>query len=72
MENDIKYIQNTLWAMYKEFLTSYNVRRYTEQAVELVHKYEGNRELLCFVQNLVICWTPIINGLAERHRSEVA
>lgn len=72
MENDIKYIQNTLWAMYKEFLTSYNVRRYTQQAVELRKKYDDNSFLSCFCQNMIISWTPVINRMAEEHRSEVA
>jgi hypothetical protein len=71
MQEEIKYIQNTLWAMWKEFQTTFSVRTYTEQAVQLVHKYDGQRELQCFVQNLVICWTPIINMIAEEHRKEV-
>lgn len=71
MENDIKYIQNTLWVIYKEFLLDFNVREYTRKASELVHRYDGNKEMLLFSQNLVICWTPIINRLAENHRNGV-
>lgn len=72
MENEIKYIQNTLWAMWKEFQTTFSVKVYTDQAMKLVHRYDSQRELQCFVQNLVICWTPIINLMAEQHRNEVA
>lgn len=69
MENEIKYIYNALWFIYKEFTTTYSVKKYTEQAVELVHKYDGQRDLQCFVQNMVICFTPIINQMAEEHRN---
>lgn len=68
MENDIKFIQNTLWVMWKEFQATHSVKKYTEQAICLVHKYDGQRDLQCFVQNLVICWTPIINQMAEEYR----
>lgn len=71
MDNDIKYIWNTLWIMYKEFLVDFNVREYTRKATELVHKFDGNKEKLLFCQNLVITWTPEINRLAEEHRKEL-
>ena len=71
MVDEIKYIQNTLWSMWKEFQTTFSVKTYTDQAMQLVHRYDGQRELQCFVQNLVICWTPIINQIAEEHRKEV-
>ena len=72
MENDIKYIQNTLWGIYKEFLIDHSVREYTRKASELVHKYDGNKEMLLFCQNLIICWTPVINRMAEVYRKEGA
>lgn len=69
MDNEIKYIQNTLWAMYKEVERTGNAKSYTDQATELCKKYKERPELLTFCQNQVITWTPIINLLAERHRN---
>ncbi len=71
MDNEIKYIQNTLWAMYKEFISTHNVKKYTDQATELCKKYKERPELLSFCQNLVVTWTPIINLLAQQHRSQI-
>lgn len=72
MENEIKYIQNTLWSIYKEFLQHHSVREYSRKASELVHKFDGNKEMLLFCQNLIISWTPIINKLAEQYREGMA
>ena len=67
---DIKHIQNTLWSIYKDFLSDHDVRKYTQKASGLVHEYDGNKEMLLFCQNLVITWTPIINTFAEEFRNE--
>lgn len=67
---NVKYIQNTLWKIYKEFLDDRNVKEYTRKASELVHLYDGNKEMLLFCQNLIITWTPIINSLAEDFRKD--
>ena len=72
MDNEIKHIQNELWAMYRQFVTDFNVKKYTNQATNLCRKYKDNKILLNFCQNLVVTWTPIINHLAEIHRNEVA
>lgn len=69
MGDEIKYIQNTLWAMYKEVEKTGNAKTYTDQASELCKKYKEHPELLTFCQNLVVTWTPIINLLAEQHRN---
>ena len=69
MGDEIKYIQNTLWAMYKESEKSGNAKAYTDRAAELCKRYKDRPELLCFCQNLLISWTPIINMLAENCRN---
>ena len=69
MGDDIKFIYNTLAVMYKEFITTYDMKRYNDQASELCKKYKDRQELLTFCQNLVVTWTPIINLLVEQHRN---
>ena len=68
MENEIKYIQNTVWAMYKTFSDNHNMVEYNNQALELCRKYRNNAKLLSFCQNLIITWSPIINGMMEEHK----
>ena len=70
MDEDIRYIYNTLAVMYKEFTKTYNIKAYTSQAMELCKKYKDRPELLAFCQNLVVTWTPIINLLAEKHKCD--
>ena len=66
----IKHIQNTLWAMYKEFLENHSVSDYNTKAKQLVDYYFDNKEMLTFCQNLIITWAPVINALAEEYRGE--
>lgn len=61
--DDIKYIQNTLWSIYKDFLQDHDIREYTSKAAELVHKYKDKHDMMLFCQNLIITWTPVLNGL---------
>lgn len=68
MEDDIKYIQNTVWSMYKVFSSNYNMVEYNNQALELCRKYKDNAKMLSFCQNLIITWSPIINGMMEEHK----
>ena len=72
MYNDIKYIMNTLWAMYKKFESDFDVKSYTDQAACLCRKYKDNAPMLNFCQNQVISWTPVINLMSEKHRKESA
>ena len=67
MEEDIKYIQNTLWAMYKEFTSSHNAKNYTNHAKRLCDKYKDDSFLLSVCENFVISWTPIINRMSESY-----
>lgn len=68
MEDDIKYIQNTVWSMYKVFSNNYNMVEYNNQALELCRKYKDNAKMLSFCQNLIITWAPIINGMMEERK----
>lgn len=68
---DIKYIQNTIWAIYKCFLTDHDMKAYNREIGELTKKYteKGDKQLLSFCQNLLISWCPIMNALAEEFRN---
>lgn len=68
MENDIKYIQNTVWAMYKAFSNNHDMVEYNNQALELCRKYRNNANMLSFCQNLIITWAPIINGMMAEYK----
>lgn len=68
MENDIKDIQNSLWRIYKIFLSDHDVRRYTQNAAAIVQKYQENKEMQSFCINLLISWTPVINNLAKEFK----
>lgn len=72
MDSDIKYIQNTLWAMWKEFCADFDVKNWTNQASALCERYKNSPLLYSYCQNQAITWTPVINQTAEDHRKEVA
>lgn len=63
MKNDIKYIQNYIWDMYKDFDKDLNIIKFQNRAEELCKKYKNNQLLLNFCQNLIISWTPVINQM---------
>lgn len=71
MLDEVKNIQNTLWAMYKEYLLTHDMVNYNAQAEELCNKYHGQPILGSFCTNLVISWAPVINQLAEDYRNGV-
>lgn len=70
---DIKYIQNAIWALYKNYLSDHDLAVYNRKIAELVSEVsnKGDKLLLSFCQNLLISWTPIINSFAEEFRTEV-
>ena len=72
MENDIKFIQNTIWSMYKEYQSTHDMKMYNQQAEKLCRKYEGQPILGSFCANLIISWAPVINKMAEEYRKESA
>lgn len=70
MEEEIKDIQNSLWKIYKNFLDDHDVQNYTRKAAAIARKYEGNRQMHSFCQNLVITWAPVINELKRKYAGE--
>ena len=72
MNDDIKYIQNTLWMMYKEFENDFDMKKYNDQAINLCRRYKEEPVMLNFCQNLTISWAPIINEMGRKHREEAA
>lgn len=68
---EISHIQNTIWAMYKDFLLDYDMVAYNQKIISLTKEYydKDDKQLLSFCQNLLISWCPIINGLAEEFRN---
>lgn len=65
---DLVFIQNTFWGMYKEYAENHNAKEYTRKARELAAKYSGNKTLKSFCENLAITWTPVISGLGDAYR----
>lgn len=70
MEDDIKFIQNTLWAMYKEYQSTHDMKLYNRHAERLCEKYKCQPIIVNFCINLIISWAPIINALAEQYRED--
>ena len=69
---DIKHIQNTIWAMYKAYLADHDMKKWNEEMEKLTQEYykKGDEQLLSFCQNLLITWCPIISGFAEEFRGK--
>lgn len=69
---DIKHIQNTVWAMYKDFLSDHDMAAYNRRMGGLAKEYadKGDQRLLSFCQNILISWAPIINEFAEEFRND--
>lgn len=67
---EIAHIQNTIWAMYKDFLSDHDMAAYNRKMGELTKEYydKGDKQLLSFCQNILISWCPVINGFAEEFR----
>ena len=67
---EITHIQNTIWAMYKDFLSDHDMQAYNRKMGELSKEYydKGDKQLLSFCQNILISWCPVINGFAEEFR----
>lgn len=70
---DIKYIQNTIWTMYKDYLSNHDMAAYNRKVEELSKEYcnKGDKQLLSFCQNLLISWAPVINAFAEEFKKGV-
>ncbi len=68
---EITHIQNTIWAMYKQFLSDHDIEEYNRNMGKLAKEYadKGDKQLLLFCQNLLISWAPVVNTFAEEFRS---
>lgn len=67
---EIAHIQNTLWAMYKDFLSNHDMDAYNQKMRDLAKEYydKGDKLLLSFCQYLIFSWAPVINEFAEEFR----
>lgn len=67
LHKEIANIQNSIWRMYKEFLTDHDMGKYNRKKDELAKKYleKGDRILFEFCKNLLFDWTPVTNTFAK-------
>lgn len=72
-KEDIKNIQNTIWTMYKDYLSDHDMEAYNRKMGELSKEYrdKGDMQLLSFCQNLLISWAPVINAFAKEFKKGV-
>lgn len=68
---EISHIQNTIWAMYKDFLSNHDMKKWNDGMGSLTKEYvdKGDQQLYTFVQWSLISWCPIINGCLEEFRN---
>ena len=59
----IQTIQETLWRIYKEFLTEKDKKSYRKQALKLEYGYEGDLKWFC--RNLNSVWEPVIDLMEQ-------
>lgn len=64
--------QNTIWAMYKDFLSDHDMAEYNRKRVELIRKYKekGDEQLANFCYGVIFNWTPIIMSFGEEFRMQ--
>ena len=67
---DITHIQNTIWAMYKDYLEDHDMKKWNKGMGKVTQEYykNGDEQILTFVQWFLITWCPIISGFAEEFR----
>lgn len=64
MHEKICDIQNSFWKAYTVFRKTRDMKQYNMDIDKIIEKYRyGDRQYLTFCQNLVVAWTPIINGI---------
>lgn len=68
-DDEIKYIQNYIWKMYKDYLDTHDMPEYNRKMGELVKRYHDKKDklLMHFCQNLLISWCPVITEYAKEH-----
>ena len=52
---------NDAWKIYKDYLRTHDIAKFTDDAAVLVNKYNGNTDIC----NLMIWWSARVQGLHE-------
>ena len=70
MHNEVKHIQNTIWAMYSDFLKNQNKDEYNSKMVWLMEEYQkkGKRWLFQFCKFQFVGWEDVIYEFAKEFR----
>lgn len=63
-------IQNTIWDIYKTFLTSHDMSEYNKRWSDLIEKYRhsGSEEFFSFCKCQFISWEQVVRNFAEEFR----
>lgn len=69
MEDNIKAIQNAVWAIWKQFLEDKDVKKYTTNAAELSRKYESGTVEHSFCQDLIFAYVPLVNHTKAKEKA---
>lgn len=71
MHKEVTHIQNTVWAIYKDFLMDHDVKEYARKMGELSKEYSHRRDklFLSFSQNLSVTWCNVINAFAQEFKN---
>lgn len=63
MEANIKFIQNAIWNIYKQFLEDLSVPDFTKKCADMVNKFPMGSLERNFCTNLVLTYTPVVNQI---------
>ena len=67
-EINMQAIQTELWCAYKACLVGGRAGVFTKRAAALVKRYEQDKALCSFCQNLIISWAPVITAVLQEQR----
>lgn len=67
----ITHIQNTIWDIYKTFLSNHNMAEYNDRWAELMGKYRNkeDEEFFSFCKCQFITWEHVIRNFAYEFRN---
>jgi hypothetical protein len=66
MEEKVKEIQNSVWGLYKDYLSTKNVKKFTDEATKLNKKYSDDELTHMFSLSLILSYTLIVNRMANQ------
>ena len=71
MQKEITHIQNSMWAIYKSFLTNHDKEEYNEGMLKLMKEYCDKKDemLLSFCKYQYISWDQVIRWFAQEFRN---